>query len=231
MTCVIIDDNPIARATLAQLATMVNDLVISAECSNAIEAYNFLLEQKVDLLLLDIEMPEMSGLELIRNLQDKKPVVIFTTCKNDYAVQAFELNVADYLVKPVPPNRFIQAIDRARSMLQTREHGIQAMTDEFIFIRDSTTIRKLKLDDILFAEAMGDYVKIHMRQRHYLIHVKFKTAAERLPATNFIRVHRSFIVALDKIDCLQDGGLVIEGRFVPIADTYRRNFINRINVI
>ena len=231
MTCVIIDDNPLARTILAQLASRVNDLVISAQCSNAIEAYNFLQQHKVDVLLLDIEMPEMSGLELIKNLQGKKPVVIFTTSKKDYAVEAFELNVADYLVKPVPVARFIQAIDKTRAMLQTREEGIQTTNDEFIFIRDSTTIRKLKLDDILFAEAMGDYVKIHTRQRFYMTHVKFKIAVERFPAAYFIRVHRSFIVALNKIDCLQDGGIVIDGRFVPIADSYRKNFINRINVI
>ena len=118
MIAIIVDDNKIARFTLKQLASQVTDLEVAGEFDNAIDARNYLLKFPVDLLLLDIEMPEMSGLDLSRNLGGKHPLIIFTTSKKDYAVEAFELNVVDYLVKPITPVRFIQAIDRARSIHQ-----------------------------------------------------------------------------------------------------------------
>jgi DNA-binding LytR/AlgR family response regulator len=227
MTCLIIDDNPIAREILVQLASQVDDLVIAAECCNAMEAYNYLQKSDVDLLLLDIEMPEMTGLELTKNLGNKDVIIIFTTSKKDYAVEAFELNVVDYLVKPFAPARFIQAIDKARTILDEGTAG----DDEFIFIRDSNIVRRLKISDILYAEAMGDYVKFYTTQKLYAIHVTFKTAEERLPASKFIRVHRSFIVALDKIDALRDGGVIIGDQYIPVADGYRKVLNRRINVI
>src|SRR5215213_6435182 len=112
MNCLVVDDNQIARATLRQLASSINDVSIVGECADAIEAYNLLQEQQVDIILLDIEMPGMSGLELTRNFGDKRPIIIFTTSKKDYASEAFDLNVADYLVKPITLGRFLQAIDK-----------------------------------------------------------------------------------------------------------------------
>src|SRR5690349_2733338 len=137
MNCVIVDDNKIARTTMKQLATQVKDLAVAADFANAMDAYNFLQEQPVDLLLLDIEMPGMSGIELTKNLGSNRPVIIFTTSKKDYAVEAFELNVADYIVKPVTPARFIQAIDRAREITEASKTEVTMDEDEFIFIRDS----------------------------------------------------------------------------------------------
>lgn len=231
MTCVIVDDNAMARATLAQLASLVNDLVVLAECSSAVDAYNFLRNQSADILLLDIEMPEMSGLELTKHLGSDKPIIIFTTSKKDYAVEAFELSVADYLVKPVTPARFLLALDKARQLCAHAGAATRSQQDEFIFVRDGHIVRKLQLNEILFAEAMGDFVKFHTRQKQYLIHIKFKTAEERLPPDKFFRVHRSFLVALDKVDCLQDGGIMIDGRFIPLSDSCRKEFNKRINVI
>lgn len=231
MTCLIIDDNPIARTTLTQLASHVADLEVCYQCSNAIEAYNYLQAQDVDLLLLDIEMPEMTGIELTKSLKKKDLVIIFTTSKMDYAVEAFELNVADYLVKPVMPGRFIQAIDKARAVIINKKEDVSLVSDEFIFIRDSNVVRKLKLDDILYAEAMGDYVRFYTTQKFYAIHVTFKKVEEKLPALRFVRVHRSYIVSLGKVDSLQDGGIIINGRFIPVADGYRKALNNRINLI
>ncbi|RYG53075.1 MAG: response regulator transcription factor, partial [Chitinophagaceae bacterium] len=159
MKALIVDDNKMARATMVELAKKVKDLVIVGECQDAVEAHNLLRNNPIDLLLLDIEMPGMTGLDLIRNLGDKHPVIIFVSSKKDYALEAFELNVADYLLKPTTVARFIQAIDRAREILDSRTHDVTFGDDEFIFIRDSNIIRRLKLDTILFAEAMGDYVK------------------------------------------------------------------------
>jgi len=231
ITCLIIDDNAIARTTLKHLASQVKDLSVTAECADAMEACNLLREKKIDLLLLDIEMPGMNGLELTRNLGNKRPLIIFTTSKKEYAAEAFELNVADYIVKPVTPSRFLQAVDRAREMLQSSTEEVKMDTDEFIFIRDSNIIRRLKLDEILFVEAMGDYVKLYTTQKFYAIHTTLKAVEERLPATSFIRVHRSYIVAVSKIDTIQEGALIIHNKPVPVADAYRSALNKRMNIL
>ncbi len=231
MNCLIVDDNKIARTTMKQLASQVNDITVIGECANAMDAYNLLQHQSVDLVLLDIEMPSMTGLELTKNLAGKKPVIIFTTSKKEYAVEAFELNVADYIVKPVTPVRFIQAIDKAREIIQSKTEDFKVDNEEFIFIRDSNIVRRLKLDDILFIEAMGDYVKLYLPQKFYAIHTTLKSVEERLPASNFIRVHRSYIAAVNKIDTIQDGGLVINGKSVPVADAYRATLNKKMRVL
>ncbi|MDB5031197.1 LytTR family DNA-binding domain-containing protein [Mucilaginibacter sp.] len=230
MTCLIIDDNPIARTTLNHLASQVAGLNVIRECSSAIEAFNHLQADSVDLLFLDIEMPGMNGLELTRNLGNNDVLIVFTTSKKEYAAEAFELNVVDYLVKPVSPGRFLQAVNKAREILDSKKEEIRFTNDEFIFVRDSTVVRKLKVDDILYAEAMGDYVKFNTPQKSYTIHCTMKLAEERLPASKFIRVHRSYIVALGKIDTLQEGGLVVGGQFLPVADAYRKVLNNRMNI-
>lgn len=231
MKCLIIDDNEIARSMLSELAGQIKDITILAECSNAMEAYNFIQENEVDLFFLDIEMPEMTGLELTKNLGEHCPVIIFTTSKKEYAVEAFELNVADYLIKPVLPARFIQAVSKARDILESKKEDIKSTDDEFIFIRDTNIVRRLKIDDILYAEALGDYVKLHTSDKMYAIHNTLKSVEERLPSDRFLRIHRSFITAINKIDTLQDGGVVIGKKFLPVADSYRKKLNQRINVL
>jgi len=230
MTCLIIDDNLIARATLSQLASQVKDLTVICEYCSAIEAYNHLQAESIDLLFLDIEMPEMTGLELTKSLRNNGTVVIFSTSKKEYAAEAFELNVADYLVKPVSPVRFLQAVNKAREIIASKKEELQVKNDEFIFVRDSNITRRIKFSDILYAEAMGDYVKFFTPAKTYAIHGTLKGAEEKLPSANFIRVHRSYIIALDKIDTLQDGGLVIKGQYLPVADAYRKALNSRMNV-
>ena len=216
---------------MKQLASQVKDLVVLADFDNAIDAYAFIQQQTVDILLLDIEMPGMTGLELTKNLSRNRPLIIFTTSKKEYAVEAFELNVADYIVKPVTPSRFIQAIERAREIIESNKEDVRIAEDEFIFIRDSNVVRRLKIDDILYAEAMGDYVKLHTPQKFYAIHTTLRAVEERLPSSKFIRVHRSYIASLQKIDTIQDGALVINGKPVPVADAYRAALNKKMNVL
>jgi DNA-binding LytR/AlgR family response regulator len=231
MNCLIVDDNKIARATMKQLASQVKDINITGECANAMDAYNLLQEQSIDILLLDIEMPGMTGIELIKNLGKKSPVIIFTTSKKEYAAEAFELNVADYIVKPVMPARFLQAIDKAREICQSNTEEVTLKEDEFIFIRDSNIVRKLRLEDILFAEAMGDYVKLFTAQKFYAVHTTLKEVEERLPANAFLRVHRSYIIAISKIDTIQERAIVINGKPIPVADAYRSALNKRLNIL
>jgi len=230
MKALIVDDNDIARTTLAHLAKQVPNLTIVNEYSNAIEAYNHLQNNHIDLIFLDIEMPEMTGIELTKNLSGKDIIIIFTSSNKDYALEAFELNIADYILKPVMPARFLQAVSKAQSILESRKEDVEVTKDEFLFVRDSNITRRLKLDDIFYAEAMGDYVKFYTREKMFAIHGKMKTAEERLPKDHFIRVHRSYIVSVGKIDTLQDGGIMINGKFIPVADAYRKALNTRMNV-
>lgn len=231
MNCLIVDDNKIARTTIKHLAGQINDIVVKGESASAMDAYNLLQEEKIDILLLDIEMPGMTGLELTRNLERDSPVIIFTTSKKEYAVEAFKLNVADYIVKPITPARFIQAIDKAREIIESREVEIKISDQEFIFIRDSNIVRRLALNDILFAEALGDYVKLHTAERFYAIHSTLKAVEQRLPILKFQRVHRSYIIAVNKIDTIQEGVLIIHGKPVPVADAFRAALNKRLNIL
>ncbi|MBO9691330.1 LytTR family DNA-binding domain-containing protein [Chryseobacterium sp.] len=230
MKALIVDDNDIARTTLAHLAKQVPDLSIVSEFSNAIEAYHYLQSNSVDLIFLDIEMPEMTGIELTKTLSGKETIIIFITSKKEYALEAFELNIADYLLKPIMPVRFLQAVSKAQTILESRKENVEVTRDEFLFVRDSNITRRLKLDDIFYAEAMGDYVKFYTKEKMFAIHGKMKTAEERLPKDHFIRVHRSYIVSVGKIDTLQDGGIMINGKFIPVADAYRKALNTRMNV-
>ncbi|GGB01297.1 LytR/AlgR family response regulator transcription factor [Puia dinghuensis] len=231
MNVLIIDDNAIARSVLRKLCSQQKDIIVAGECATAVEAHNFLQEQPVDLLLLDIEMPEMNGLQLVQLLGANRPVIVFTTSKKDYASEAFDLNVADYIVKPVTPVRFLQAMDKARDIIESNREEVKWTDEEFIFIRDSTVIKRLKVDDILFAEAMGDYVKLYTPQKFYAIHTTLKAVEDRLPASRFLRVHRSFVVALNKIDTIQEGVLIIDDKPVPVADAYRKALNSRMNIL
>lgn len=231
MNCLIVDDNKLARTAMRQLASHVEQLQVVGECNSAMEAYNILQKEKIDLLLLDIEMPGMSGLELTRNLGKKRPVIIFTTVKKEYAVEAFELNVADYLIKPVPPARFIQAIEKAREIIDSNNRELQVSDNEFVFIRDNGVLKRIRTEDILFLEAMGDYVKLNTPQKFHAIHTTLKALEEKLPAGKFMRVHRSYIVALDKIESIEDGTIIIQKNAIPVADAYRSALNNKLNLL
>ena len=220
-----------ARTAMNQLASQVEDLTVLGECSNAMEAYNLMQAQPVDILFLDIEMPEMTGLELTRHLGDKKPIIIFTTSKKEYAVDAFELNVADYIVKPVTPPRFIQAMEKAREIYNSNRMDFSVGEKEFVFIRDNGILKRLLIEDIYFLEAMGDYVKVFTQQKFHAIHTTLKNVEEKLPANKFLRVHRSYIVAINKIEKIEEGVIVINNKPVPVADAYRSTLNKRLNII
>jgi DNA-binding LytR/AlgR family response regulator len=216
---------------MKQLASHVEHLHVAGECSSAMEAYNLLQKEKIDLLLLDIEMPGMTGLELTRNLGKKRPVIIFTTVKKEYAVEAFELNVADYLIKPVQPARFIQAVEKAKEIIDSSQRELQVSDTEFVFIRDTGILKRIRTEDILFLEAMGDYVKLNTPQKFHAIHTTLKALEEKLPPAKFMRVHRSYIVALDKIESIEDGTIIISKHAIPIADAYKAALNNKLNLL
>jgi len=216
---------------MKKLVEQVKELKLTAECENAMEAYNIINKGAVDVLLLDIEMPGMSGIELTRNLGKKRPFIIFTTGKTNYAVEAFELNVVDYLVKPVDPARFIQAIDKVRQAMSSNEEEVEVKDKEFVFVKDNGVLRKIPIDEIFYLEAMGDYVKVFTSQKFHIVHATLKSIEEKLPSKKFMRVHRSYIVSINKIDYIEEGTINIKGVAIPVADAYRSALNSRLNLL
>jgi len=231
MNCIIVDDNMMARMAMKKLVEQVRDISMVAECENAMEAYNYVNRSPVDLLLLDIEMPGMTGIELTKNLGKKSPFIIFTTAKTNYAVDAFELNVVDYLVKPIEPARFLKAIERVKEAIESNKEEVEVKDKEFVFIKDNGVLKKVSAEDILYLEAMGDYVKIFTAQKFHIVHATLKSIEEKLPSLKFMRVHRSYIVALNKIDFIEEGVININNAAIPVADAYKNFLTRRLNLL
>lgn len=231
MKCLLVDDNKMARMALKQLVGQIPTLELVAECSHAMEAYKYLDTAAIDLLLLDIEMPEVTGLELIKKMGNKKPLIIFITAKSDYAVEAFELNVVDYLVKPITLPRFKQAVEKAAEALESNKEEVKVEEQGFVFVKDNGVLKRISIDDILFLEAMGDYVKVHTAQKFHVVHATLKSIEEKLPVSKFVRVHRSYIVAINKIDFIQEGTISIGKTSIPVADTHKVNLNKRLNLL
>jgi len=231
MKCIIVDDNKMARMALKQIVSQVSNLELVAECNDAEEALDTLNTTQIDLLLLDIEMPGMTGLDLTKKLGNSKPLIIFTTAKKDYAVEAFELNVVDYLVKPIAMPRFRQAVDKAQEVLDSNKQEVKVEEQAFVFVKDNGVLKRIAIDDILFLEAMGDYVKVHTPQKFHVVHATLKSIEEKLPSSKFLRVHRSYIVAINKIDYIQEGTISIGKTTIPVADTHKSNLNKRLNLL
>jgi DNA-binding LytR/AlgR family response regulator len=195
------------------------------------QAYNYLNSEQIDLLFLDIEMPGMTGIELTKKLGNKKPLIIFTTAKPDYAVEAFELNVVDYIVKPVTTARFLQAVEKAKEAFDSNKQEVKIEAQEFVFVKDNGVLKKINVDDILYLEAMGDYVKVHTLQKFHVLHSTLKSIEEKLPLNKFLRIHRSYIVSLQKIDFIQDGVISIGKASIPVAETYKSSLNKRLNLL
>jgi DNA-binding LytR/AlgR family response regulator len=231
MNCIIVDDNKMARMAMKQLVSQVTELTLTGECDNAMDAYNKVSKESIDLLLLDIEMPGMTGLELTKNLGNQSPLIIFTTAKKEYAAEAFELNVVDYLVKPVSPGRFLQAIERVREVMESKAADVKVEEKEFVFVRDNGILKRVDVNDILFLEAMGDYVKVHTVQKFHIVHSTLKNIEEKLSSSKFMRVHRSYIVSLNKIDFIEEGVINIGKNAIPVADAYRGTLNQQLNLL
>lgn len=229
-SCLVVDDNKISTLLLVKLLEQVPDMVIAGTCANAMEASAFLSKHKIDLLFLDIEMPGMSGIELLQSLPER-PLTIFTSANKGYAIEAFELNVVDYIVKPVLMPRLVKTIRRATELLREENVTINEVAADYIFIKDGKTIRKILFKDICYIEAKGDYVKIHFADKNYVIHTSLKILEEKLSAKDFIRVHRSYIVAIDKIDYIEDNVLYLNGIPVPLSEFYKNTVLGQLNFL
>lgn len=231
MKCLIVDDNPMARTVLRQMAAKVAWLEVMDECEEAVQAIHYLQQHEVDLLFLDVEMPEMTGLELLESLV-RKPITILITSREEYAVKAFDVNVADYLVKPVSFARFMTAVQRAKEVfdLQNRETP-NAGGNDYLFVRANNALTRVPFDQILFVQAMDDYVVIVTKTHKHMVHTTLKGIGEKLPEATFCRVHRSYITAIDKIDNIADNMITIGRQVIPLSESYKQALLSRLNLI
>ncbi|RBQ06644.1 LytR/AlgR family response regulator transcription factor [Pedobacter miscanthi] len=231
MNCLIVDDQKIFRTVLKRMFELDSALVLAGECNDAIEAHQLVAEKQIDLIFLDIRMPGMSGLEFAKILEDKRPLIIFTTSIAEHAAEAFDLNVVDFLLKPISPSRFLKAVEKAKEIFSNQSIAVDGNMSDYVFIRHSNIISRLKLTDILFFEATGDYVKVHTTKQQYSIHSSLKTIEQKLPQNVFLRVHRSFIINLNKIDTAEGKTLVINHNLIPVSETYRADLNKRMTFL
>ena len=232
MNCIIVDDNKMARTALKKLIEQVDSLELKEECASPVDAYNYLLKENVDLVFLDVEMPGMTGIELVKNLE-KRPIIILITSKTDYAVEAFELNVADYIIKPVTLSRFMVAVSKAKELFEIKGQKIELneKDKEYMFVRSNSVLTKIKIKDITYIQALGDYVNIYTIDSRYTVHITLKGMEEKLPEDKFYRLHRSYLIALDHIDKVEEGTAFIGKHPVPIGEQYKKELLKRINLI
>ncbi len=222
--CVIIDDEPIAIRVIRNHLSAFDNFEIVAECNNALEAMPVLLKEKIDLLFCDIQMPQITGVDFVRSLAHP-PKVIFTTAYRDYAVDAFELNVIDYLVKPISFERFTKALNHFLEwelhQNETAENLDSGNHREFIFLKADKKHYKVNLSDILYFESLGDYVIAITAENKIVTKERISNLAENLPHKQFLQIHRSYIVSIDKIESVGPGFVEINKKKLPVGRNYK----------
>ena len=230
MNCILVDDNKMGRVALANLISEIDFLNLKHQCEDAMSAFNILQKESIDLVFLDIEMPDMSGLELLRNLE-KKPIVIFCTAREKYAVEAFELNVADYIVKPYTKARFLTAVARAKEIFDSRQQQVETPDKEYIFIRSNSLLTKILVNEIEYIQALGDYINIFANGKRHTVHMTLRAIEEKLPPDKFFRVHRSYLVNIDKIDFIEKENAYIGKHPIPIGEQNKQTLLKKLNLI
>ena len=218
--CIITDDEPFARKGLQGYIAQIDFLELKGVCENALELNSLLKKEPVDLLFLDIEMPYLTGIEFLRQLP-APPRVIFTTAYEKYAVQGFELEVLDYLMKPISFDRFLRAANKAFDYFRQQN---ATTPGDHIFVKADSKLEKIAFADILFAEALENYVAIYTREKKIITHLTLKMLQEKLPAQAFVQPHKSYLIAIDKIDSIEGNMLHISRHTVP-RSTYQKEEI------
>jgi DNA-binding LytR/AlgR family response regulator len=233
MTCVIVEDEPLARHLLEQYVQKVPHLELLAAFSNPMDALDYLRSNEVEVLFSDIQMPEITGITLLKLLQ-KKPMIILTTAYSEYALEGYELDVVDYLLKPITFDRFLKAVEKVTQRLNAEKKVPEKYSIEipqsteaaqpFIFVKDGAKLVKIRLSDILYIEGLKDYVSIITPTKKIVTLQTLKALAAQLPADKFIRIHHSYIVAFEWIDVIHREQVEVGKALLPVSDTYRKSF-------
>lgn len=224
----IIDDEPLAQNVIREYAKKLPNLNIVGTCADGICAHQFLQENEVHLIFLDINMPKLSGISFLKSLKNP-PLTIFTTAYSEYALEGFELNVLDYLKKPFSFERFCKAFFRAEELLLLQQKTLSAHEPEnqndFLFIKSDKKNIKLRFSDLYYIEGLGDYIKLHLANKKIVTNLSMKKLELLLPENKFYRIHKSFIVSIDKIELVEGNMLRVNGISLPIGNSYRQDFM------
>ena len=239
MKCVIIDDEPLAVELLEDFVRKVDTLELVSTFNNAIDAVSFINQNNVDLIFLDIQMPHFSGIDFLNTIE-KKPLVIFTTAYSDYAVEGFNLGAVDYLVKPIPFHRFLKSVVRAQQIVNPATTAVQEISEnttapeleqDFMFVRAEYENVKMNFADILFIEGLKDYVKIYTTDNKFTLTLISLIKLENLLSSKgFSRIHRSYIINIKHVKSIQKNKVLISDKRIPISESYKNAFFERINL-
>ena len=231
MNCIIVDDEPLAQNLLEGFVNKVPFLKLKAKCKSAFEAVEALQNHEIELIFLDIHMPDISGIEFIKS-NENLPLIIFTTAYSHYALEGFEHNAVDYLLKPISFERFTKAVNRAFDLHKLKSKTVSESdsdSKDYMFVKADYKLVKIKFDDILYIEGLKDYVKIVTAEKTILTLNRMKNMKEKLPAGKFIRIHRSFIISTDKINSVNKSAVQIGKKNIPVSDFYREELFKFIN--
>ncbi len=224
-SCLVVDDDEFSLEAVKELISQADSLDLKGTCTSGAEAFNMLSKKPVDILFLDIEMPGMTGLELIRNL-DKKPVIILVTAKSDYAVESYEYEVADYLVKPIRLGKFLKAVSKAEQLIQAND---PPPVNGEIYVKSNGVLVRVKFDEILWIESLGNYVNIYTEDKKHTVLSSMKEIEKKLTDINLKRIHRFFIVNLNKIESIEENTILIKEKFIPISKSHRSELFKALN--
>lgn len=220
LNCVIIDDEPLAAELLASYVEKVDFLHLQGAFNSATEAIKTVREKKIDLIFLDIQMPELSGLEFARII-DEETRIVFTTAFSQYAIDGYKVNALDYLLKPISFERFMEVANKALSWFESRNRMLSMKNDRFIFIKSEYKLQKVDFDDILYVEGVKDYVKFYLKDGNVMSLMNMKKVEEFLPKPEFMRIHRSYIVHMSKVDMIDRFRFVIGSEYLPVSESYK----------
>jgi DNA-binding LytR/AlgR family response regulator len=234
MKCLIVDDEPLARQLIESYIQRVEALSLVKSCSNAIEAFAIIQQRPVDLVFLDIQMPQITGIDLLRTLK-QRPRVILTTAYREYAVDAYDLDVTDYLLKPILFERFLRSISKIYQLKQPDEvleqdgRKIQSYDEAYMYLKEDREMIKVFLKDILYIESLRDYVRVKTPGKQIVTYQKISYLEQKLPESKFIRVHRSFIIALDKVSSFSNTNVKLNTFDIPIGRNYKNQALSALN--
>lgn len=230
MNCIVVDDDLMSTEALKKCIEGTFSLNLVGEFGSAEEALEGLNDLRVDLIFLDVEMPGMSGIEFIRNLKDV-PQIIITSAKSNYAAEAFDYNVTDYIVKPVDLDRFHQSVERARVMNENFQVSARKPGNDVFFVKEDTRLVKINAKDISYIEAKADYVSINTTKKRHTILSTMKAIESKLDPGDFVRIHRSFIVRLDSINEIDNNVVSVGEKLLPVSRSYKVNLLEKLNML
>ncbi len=242
LKCIAVDDEPLALDIIEDYVSKIPFLELVKRTENAIEALQLVQAGGIDLVFLDIQMPELTGIQFLK-IANNKASYILTTAYSQYALESYDLNVSDYLLKPIAFDRFYKAVEKVHNQNKAAEPApapqpvltsapftaVNHIVQDFIFVKTEHKIQKIQLDDILFIEGLKDYISIYTKAERVITLQNMKKMEETLPQAQFIRVHKSYIISLDKIESIERSRIAINGKVIPIGDTYRDEFFRRID--